>query len=336
MTWSSVLVGYGRIAAGYAQDRRMKAVFRYPTHASVLRDHPDFDLVAVVDHDPTARETARHDGVPVVVDHTASLPDGIASDVAILAMPPSGRREILDGLPGLKAVVVEKPLGAGADEAEAFAALCRERGLIAQVNLLRRGDLALRRLAEGELHRRIGDIQSVFGVYGRGLFNTATHMIDLLRMVCGDVVWARAVDEPRRAPDAVLAGDLAVPFVLGLEGGAVALFSSLDYRHYREAALDVWGTAGRYSITQESLTHLHFPRAENRGLDGEREIASDRPEIGGSGIGEALYHLYDNLADSLRSGTPVWSSIESALRTERIIHAIVASGRVGGEQVRVD
>lgn len=336
MTWNSVLVGYGRIAAGYAQDRRMNAVFRYPTHASVLSDHPDFDLVAVVDPDPVAREAARRDGVSVVVDHAANLPDGIAPEVAILAMPPSGRREILDGLLGLKAVVVEKPLGVGADEAEAFAALCRERGLIAQVNLLRRGDLALRRLAEGELHRRIGDIQSVFGVYGRGLFNTATHMIDLLRMVCGDVAWARAVDKPLQAPDGVLAGDLAMPFVLGLESGAVAMFSSLDYRHYREAALDVWGTAGRYSITQESLIHLHFPRAENRGLDGEWEVASDQPEVGDSGIGEALYHLYDNLADSLRSGAPVWSSVESALRTERIIHSIVASGRAGGEQVKVD
>ncbi len=334
--WSTVLIGYGRIAAGYAQDRKMNAVFRYPTHASALRDHPDFDLVAAVDPDPAARDAAVRDGIPVVVDHVANLPDSISPEVAVLAIPPSGRREILEGLCDLKAVVVEKPLGVDDNEASAFAAACRQRGLVVQVNLLRRADLTLRRLAEGELQDRVGDIQSVFGVYGRGLFNTATHMIDLLRMLGGEVAWVQAVGEPRPAPDAVLSGDVALPFALGLDCGAVAMFSSLDYRHYREAALDFWGTAGRYSITQESLTHMHFPRVENRGLDDEWEVASDEPLVGGSEIGEALFHLYGNLADSMRTGTAVWSPLESALRTESILHAIVASGKAGGKRVGIN
>lgn len=336
MSWRTVLFGYGRIAAGYAKDRRMSAVFRYPTHVSVLADHPDFELVAVVEPDATARAVAEAQGMPRVVANVTELSADLRPDVAVLAIPPTGRLAAIEAFSELRAVMVEKPVGVGPEDAERFAAACRDRGLITQVNLLRRGDAVLRRLAAGELSELTGRPQAVFGVYGRGLYNTASHMVDLLRMLVGEPDWVQAAGTPRPVPDAAHAGDVAIPFNIGFADGATAMFAPLDYRCYREAGLDIWGTAGRLAIMQEGLGLLHFPRVENRGLDDEWEIACDRPRAFDSEIGTAQYLLYDNLADALCSGAPLWSGLDSALRTEAVLHAAVQSGRSDGIRITIN
>ena len=43
------IIGFGNIAANYADDIFMQKWFKYSTHLQVLRDHPDFYLKAIVD-----------------------------------------------------------------------------------------------------------------------------------------------------------------------------------------------------------------------------------------------------------------------------------------------
>ncbi|MCG8509229.1 MAG: Gfo/Idh/MocA family oxidoreductase, partial [Rhodospirillales bacterium] len=85
---------------------------KYQAHAQVLRDHPDFDWQAVIDPDPQARRAARDDwGIPIAVARPQDLPPSFEPEVAILAVPPAPRSELVRDLPTVKALVVEKPLG---------------------------------------------------------------------------------------------------------------------------------------------------------------------------------------------------------------------------------
>lgn len=330
----TVLVGLGRVGAGYAEDPLMAKSIRYATHAQVLADHPAFDWGAVVDVSMRAREraAARWD-VPLAADSPERVADEYRPEVAVLATPPEARIGLLERLPGLSAVVVEKPLGRSLAEAEEFLALCVERSILVQVNLWRRADERFRALADGDLEARIGRPQAIFALYGNGLTNNGTHVVDFLRMLAGDFELVQAVSSGGQRSSGPIAGDPDLAFTAHLADGATAAVLPVDFRHYREVGLDVWGERGRLSILQEGLSIRSYPRAANRSASDECEIASDRPAEIESTIGYAFFRLYSNLAEVLDGGAELWSPGVSALRSERVTHAVRHSAEQGGVPV---
>ena len=324
----TVVVGFGKIAAGYTGDRRMARYFDCATHAQALANHPDFEWIGVADPSPKARSAAESWNVPRVAPDAADLAD-LKPEVAVITTPPGSRPAVLDALPSLRAVFVEKPLSVGDDEGEVFLKRCRERGVAVQVNFWRRGDPLFRELAAGGLRHRVGAPQTAFATYGNGLFNNGGHMVDFVRMLLGEVESAQATG-PATEARGPLKGDVQIPFVLALDSGLRVAVHPVDFSHFREVGLDVWGSGGRLALYQESLGIYHYPRAENRGLENEFEIASDAPAVLEPTVGKALPALYGNLAAALDGDQPLWSSGDSARATERVLDAILRSAERGG------
>ena len=332
MRHPTVLIGFGRIAASLGRDARMARWFPKATHLQCLADHPRLKLVGIADRSEEARAAARRlcPAVKVAAD-AAELAD-FAPTAAVLAIPPEGRVAVLTALPSLQAVFVEKPLGATAARSP-LVALCRERGIAVQVNYWRRGDPALRSLAGG-MHG-LGRPQAAFGLYGNGLRNNGSHMIDLIRMLLGECAAVRATSDFAPEASFPLAGDGALSFVLQLAGGAQAAMQPVDFRHYRENALDIWGEQGRLAIQQEGLLIRRFPRRGHRGLEDAAEIACDAPEMLPIRADESMPALYGNLADALERGAPLLSPLESALETERVLDALLDSAAAGGALIEM-
>ncbi|MEX2649730.1 MAG: Gfo/Idh/MocA family oxidoreductase [Alphaproteobacteria bacterium] len=327
-TLRTVIVGFGRIADRLADDEQMARHFRFATHAQALRAVVGFHWDAVVDPDEEALRRARERwGIEIAVRDVADLSD-TRFDVAVLATPPDRRIAVLDRLPGLRAIVVEKPLGTSRAETERFAALVRERGLVVQVNYWRRfdgGSSAVRGLLPV-----VGRPQAACGLYGNGLRNNGSHLIDLVRMALGEIAEARALGPARPVSEAPIAGDVDIPFALTLRDATIVTALTLDFHHYREVGLDIWYETGRIAFMQESLSIRHFPVAEHRALVGAREIASDRPRDLTVVAGDALRGLYIDLHQALRHDRATNSGLGNALANERIVEAIVESARRGG------
>lgn len=322
----TVVIGFGKIGAGYADDPVMARHYQYATHAQVLRDHPRFRWDAVVDVSEAALDLARERwGVLVAAKTLDEVVEQCRPEVAVIATGPEFRIETVEALPDLRAVIVEKPLGLTETEARRFLELCREKQILVQVNLWRRGDSLFRELSQGLLQKLIGEPQWVFGVYGNGLMNNGTHMIDFVRMLLGDVEGAEAVGSAKRYAPGPLPGDVNVAFNLRMRTGVLAMMHPLDFAKYRENGLDLWGDRGRLTIMQEGLKVDFYPLVANRAMQGEREVASDQPQELSSTVGEALYHLYDNLADALIDGKPLLSPGDSALETMKVVHRVLNS-----------
>jgi predicted dehydrogenase len=331
----TVLVGFGRIAAGYARDARMARWFPFATHAQVLRAHTGFEWMTVVDPDPVTQVDALRDwGVEEVVSELDQLADPELFEVAVLATPPDNRLGILERLPNLRAVIVEKPLGSDLDAARAFLAVCAARDILVQVNFPRRGDGEMRRLA-ASLPEDIGRVQAAFALYGNGLNNNGSHIVDWARMFLGEVAWVRAIAEGPVITEGPIPGDTSIPFVLGMANCACLMAQPLNFKNYRENSLDIWGERGRLSFWQEGLTTSVSPRVEHRFLEEHSEIASDAPYIGQTGQGAAMFELYENLFRATKKGEHLWSSGQSALRIMEIVAAIRRSFAGGGKQVEV-
>lgn len=336
-TYKTLLAGFGQIAAGYSDDPRYVAHVSCPTHAHALTRHPGFDWLAVVDPLSSALEVATTRwGISCVASSAEELSCAQEIEVAVLSTPPEVRLEIIDALPGLKAVFVEKPLASDLFAARHFLDVCRERGIIVQANITRRGDAILHALATGDSALDVGTPRAMFGVYGNGLANMATHGVDLVRMLYGEVRTAQALPGGRVFAGGPLKDDVNLPFVLTLDDGVQAVFMPLHFDEYREAALDIWGEKGRLQLVQEGLVLLHSGVVPCRSFDGVNEVPSDCPEKFITGYGEALSAMYDNLHQVLEGRTvDLFCSGDEALATMRVVHAVLESHRRGGTVVEV-
>ncbi|WP_204106207.1 MULTISPECIES: Gfo/Idh/MocA family oxidoreductase [Spirulina sp. CCY15215] len=334
--WKTALIGFGKIGAGYADDPLMARYYPYATHAQVLQDCPNFDWTAVVDPSPSQRELARQRWqIEGVFPSIEELIQRDRPEVAIIATPPDARGEIIEKLPDLLGIVVEKPLGLTLEAGEKFLEQCRERNILVQVNLWRRGDKTFYQLAEGKLSELMGRLQGGFGVYGNGFYNNGTHVIDFIRMLFGEIARVRANGNwkpDRRLP---IAGDANVPFTIWLNDGVSLDFCPLDFQHYREIGFDFWGDRGRLSILNEGLNLFFYPLSGNRAIRNAGEIAHDRPRKIESTVGQALYRMYENLAAALSERVPLYSSGESALQTAKVVEAVVRSAKTNGSVVEM-
>ncbi|MBM3993194.1 MAG: Gfo/Idh/MocA family oxidoreductase [Planctomycetes bacterium] len=332
----TVIIGFGEVAAGMSHDDRMARFFRYATHAEALANHPAYEWAAVVDIDSRARACARTEWhIPHCAARIEELVASYQPEVAVLTAPHWVWKGVIEATPTLRAIVAEKPLGLTDEERDVFLNLCRQRNIVVQVNYWRRFATGLRELANGKLLEYVGEPQAVFATYGRGLHNNGSHLIDFLRMLFGEVLAAQTIGAARPTPRPRFSDDIDVPFALTHASGVKSIAGVLDFDHYREVGIDVWGSLGRLTLLQESLVATVFPRAENRGVTGAAEIASDTGRIVECPVGDAFFRMYDNLSDSIRHGSPVWSSGENAARTERALSALHESIDRGGIPVRL-
>lgn len=292
----SVLVGYGRIANSIRHDQKISKVFKYASHSQVLNAHPGFEWVGVVDPDPVAQQTAAMDwGVDEIVPDAALLHEKY--EFAVLAIPPEYRLETLRKFPigTLKAVLIEKPLGAGG---ETFLNECEARGIRCYTNFWRRGVPDFEKLAKVRLPVLIGQPQTVFATYGNGLFNNGSHLVDFIRMLLGEPVgvpWTEARELSVTGCSGPL-NDYHGSFVLDM-GPYQIHVAALDFNKYREVSIDIWGTSGRYALFRESLQEYYYRTGEHHGMENQREIFQPTPSIRSPDVSMAFYNMYSKILD---------------------------------------
>jgi hypothetical protein len=154
-------------------------------------------------------------------------------------------------------------------------------------------------------------------------------------MLLGEIAAVQAMPAAGEFQEGPLEGDCNLSFTLFMLAGAAVTLHPIGFSHYREGSLDLWGTKGRMEILQEGLLVRTASRGACRSLDGGYEVAADRAEISDTEYGRALFDLYNDLAavlDGAREGT--CSPCASALVTERVVHAVLDSARLGGALVK--
>jgi len=312
----AIIVGFGRIANSIRHDKKMAAYFPMASHAQVLDKHPAFDWIGVVDQTEPARDAAWDEWKVPTANSADAFQD---AEFAVLAIPQTARLDVIKALPNLKAVLLEKPAGD-----EALLAYCKARDIAVHVNFWRRGDQLYRELANWRLNALTGTVQAVFCTYGNGLYNNGSHLVDFIRMLFGEVATVK------RTTDAVrlktlgcsypnVQDDWHVGFNLTMESGVPMSVLPLDYRHYREFGVDIWGTAARLALYQESLGVFYYHRGEHRAMRDQREIENQTPAVIPSTQQTALYNLYSDIA----SNDAPWSSGDSALITNQILDKVL-------------
>jgi predicted dehydrogenase len=181
------IVGCGLIGSRWDMPGSAAAGGPSLSHAAAFSRQPGALIVGFCDTDiAKAQEAVARWGCGRAFGSAAALFDATAPDLVVVASHSSARAEpIAQALAaGVRTLVIEKPIATTLAQAQQLVRALEEHGALALVNYSRHWDPALadlrQRLACGEL----GRLQRLVGLYGKGLANNGSHMIDLVGLLC--------------------------------------------------------------------------------------------------------------------------------------------------------
>jgi scyllo-inositol 2-dehydrogenase (NADP+) len=327
-TLTAVVLGLGRI--GSAFDHAAATGTSPRTHLGAMLAAEAFGRVFAVDPDPARREAAGRrwnaDAITFFAD-----PHGLARiDVAALCTPAQLRLEALVGLmnSGTRIVVIEKPLALSIDEGERIVRLASDAGAEVRVNFHRRFDPGIQaaRAALGE-----GFPHMVVMRYGKGLYNYASHHVDLLLDWFGGVESVQAIGS-EIAGD----GDPTLSFRCRMAAGFDAVVLGMCGLDYDQFEIDVFSADRRLELVSGGVEkRLYRPVADQyyAGYSHLGEPLAAAPSGQVSGFGE----LYSAIVAHLRDGKPLPGCTGAeALAGMRVLDAARRSAAQGGIVIQLE
>ncbi|ADI13803.1 Gfo/Idh/MocA family protein [Truepera radiovictrix] len=322
-------VRWGIIGVGNVTERKSGPGFQRAARS---------ELVAVMRRDAArAADYARRHGVPRWYADAGALIHDPEVDAVYIATPPdSHMRYTLEVAAAGKPVYVEKPMARTAAECEAMVAACRAAGVPLFVAYYRRAmprfvkvKALLEGGAVGEPRAVVVRLQQNFApepgaalpwrvrpeVSGGGLFvDLGSHVLDLLDWLFGPIVevTGAAANQAGRYP----AEDLVTAtfrFASGVRGVGLWCFSAA----LSTDEVEVVGSAGSLRFATFNGQPLKLTTAA-----GTEEIPAPYPET-------VQLPLIQTVVDALTGRGMCPSTGESALRTARVIDALLEAHRRG-------
>ncbi len=325
-------------------------------HAEALTTLPEARLVAVVDPDLTR---ARRLAGPYGADASDAPEAALARDdvQAVCIVAPNHTHAALARLAAARgaAVLVEKPVGRDADEAQGIVASCDAAGVPMGVVLQNRfapEAIALREtIRAGGLGRLVGAVVLVrdhrdaryfaAGPWrgrreragGGALRIQAIHMVDLLEWLVGPVGSVAAAMATRH--HAVEVEDVVSASLELLDGAPVSLFATTAAPVESPTRIEIFGTEG-WAVLLEARAAIRVwhgrpgpeALAAVAALDAEMAARLDRPWPGGT-TPELHRTLLAAFVTSLRAGQAPSPGATEAVRIQRLLDAIYAAARTG-------
>ena len=298
-------------------------------HARHLAQLGDVRIVAVTDPNmAAARSFAETTGAAVVTDLEALI--NTSPDAVYVCVPPHAHGAIEEQVLGAGAALfVEKPLAVDLPTAERIADAARKAGVVTAVGHHWRYSPAVDlvrellggrpiRLAVGSWIDRVPPVPwwSTRALSGGQIVEQAVHVLDLIRLLCGDVVEVNAYANaaPPGTPGADVDG--ATVAILRFESGAVGTVAAACCLHWKHrAGLELHADGLSITIHEDEIvTRTDRGEARRTLQPDDAKRAADRAFIDAVlGNGAA------------RGGILV--DYDEALRTHELACAIAASAR---------
>ena len=323
--YRACLVGFGKIAYGYQRNENYIKEFPVPTHYNAIQEFHNINLDSIIDPDTSVFKNLKKDTqIKYIGKNPEEIPNKEEIDILIISCPPvKNKLDLIKSFPNIKGLILEKPIGRSISESKEIARYVKLNNINTQVSYLRRFDNYVLSLCNKKIKGLIGNPQSIQIIYGNGIMNNGSHMIDLVRMLFGEFhskIKATKSDINTTA----LNNDFNISSILKTKSGINVSLLPIDFNYYRENSLDIWGTKGRLVFNQEGSYIINWEVKNSRFGHEYNEIDWINPKASGkTELGYAMKNIYSNLLSSIENKTNLQSPLSSAIKTEELINSII-------------
>ncbi len=207
-------------------------------------------------------------------------------------------------------------MGFSASQAARAVNACRESDCALYVNYIRRSDVGVneiyRRLRNGEIR---GPVKGVVW-YSKGLFNSASHFVNLLQYLFGGIESSQVVDSGRLWEN----HDPEPDFELLFECGKFK-FMALPAENFFHNTLEVIASNGRLRY-ESGGQQIIWQKTTSNGMFSGYTTLQQESEFLASDFGRIQWHVADELAAAIESKPARICSGADALQTLEVLEDI--------------
>ena len=310
------VIGCGRIGSEFDEDPKRDYV---ASHSTAYVKNMNTKLVAVCDIDKKkADKCAERCIVDNVYTDYKEMLKKEKLDIISVCTPVNTHPEIVEfAAKYVKGIYCEKPIALTLKQARKMIDVCKKNNVILQINHQRRFDKLYDTVRDCI---DIGEIKTVTFYYNRGIYNTGSHMFDLLNWFFGKPIWVSAFGEE---PSGIIKYNDIMCNVI---------YCDVDYPIFE---MDIIGTKGRIQLINGGTDINYYKvvqskqHSENKEL---KEYVFPYIKLISNSYKKALEHGVEHLIlcgeknkETLSSGEDGYESLlliqaflDSAIKKERV------------------
>jgi predicted dehydrogenase len=313
-----LIIGCGKIAGGFDADRPADAPPL--THAGAFAQDPRFTVTTCVEPDEARRRAFQQRwSVAEALSDVADLAGRAGEwDVVSLCSPTESHEADLEAALALRPRLIfcEKPVAPSLDAAARLVERADEAGVKLAVNHSRRWAPDVARLARELRDGSWGAVRSATALYTKGIVHNGGHMIDLLRLLLGELALVAAGSAVHDFWD----DDPSVPALLESEAGVPVALNVGDARDF--ALFELTLVTGQSAITMlDGGQSWSIRRVEDSATFEGYQVLGE-PEIVAGTYDRAMAAAVANIAEALDHDAPLASDGRNALAAQRLCEAI--------------
>lgn len=190
-----ILIGLGQIAFGYDLNRINSTTFS--SHASAFFKHENFEIVAGIDNSLEKRKTFSEAYNIATYEKIDKEIINLDPSIVVISTPTETHSDILDDVVNFlkpKIILCEKPLDFSLKKAKKMIDTCKKNNIKLFVNYMRRSDISSRSIYEMIQNEIIKYPIKANVWYSKGIYNTASHLMNLLEFWLGTQLEERIVN----------------------------------------------------------------------------------------------------------------------------------------------
>lgn len=339
VTYRAALVGCSRMGAFIDNEMPTGQAHRPPpySHAAGYEACQRTDLVACSDVRPEVltRAGCRYHVPPErQYSNYQEMIKRESPDILSVATQPEQRAEVVifAAENGVKAIYAEKAMAASLEEADAMVESVERNGVVFNMGTNRRWDSGYNAMKSEIESGRVGPLKTLISHQTGTLFNTASHIFDLLMRLNSDVPVTTVQAHLTCRPD-IFVGDTMTEDPSGygtflFENGVIAHALNTGRGLEIEAICErgvvtALGNGASWSVRETDATSA---RGKSVLVEGEF------PQFRAS---SSTLNLIEDLVQALDNGGPTAGGVRVARDTMELIFAFVRSHRNGGRRVDI-
>lgn len=291
-----------------------------PSYTQALFKNPDVRLVGVSDFDENNLRTfqKQHPGIKTYQKYHEMIHQE-NPDIIIVCAPTHQHLPVVSQAISQKpkVIICEPPLSYNMEDGLFMVTECLRNDIELIINHPKRFDPMHQQICLAIQNGLIGNITGGTLYYANGIFNTGTHILDLVRLLIGNPTAVQAFHESSLDhPDPTLSGRLV------FSDKANLFLQAVDSHHYNMFEIDIYGTLGRIHL-YDSGEKCDLYLAENDNSSEKVLKKIDNPFV--TGLSDQLTNLVRHAVELARQQTFNLSTGENDLQILKMILALQRS-----------
>jgi predicted dehydrogenase len=312
-----LIIGLGKIGMGY--DINNNSTKDILSHSKAFNEHKNFKLIGGVDPD---KNKCNLFSLTFGCHSYTSLDDALANnkpDIFVVSTPTELHYDTINNILSKfipTAILCEKPISYSLKEAKKIIQLCKKLKCKLYINYMRRSDVGVQ-----EIVKRINKnliIPPAKGIvfYSKGIYNSASHFINLLQYLFGKPVYCKNYHFNHNKIDVDPDLDFQIKFQ-----NANVMFLGIDKKHYFYNSMDLFFSNGRlkYESGGEKILWYRINQIKNNLLDNTLSLKS---EVFKSDFKRMQFNLVEEMAKNLNNSPSNICSGCEGLETLKIIEKV--------------